>query len=302
MRIVQRLVNLKCCNSDRDEDLSAYFKHLTSALGIHNVFNPSFCSLKNVRIFAFRAIPNGGDSLTSFVSIEDEAGQTVKNLSMDLCGDLNTVQLIDPKIARINGGIYITFNSGYVPAGNDVFIMKVYPEMESPRRVLYKGRQEQERNWAFFSENDEIYALYRINPLKILKLQKADQASWEMEDYFCEEGTNEDLPKNLSIGTQLAAQDEKYYFVAHKKLYFMRKKIYFGKLCMLDFKKRNIRAGKFWLIHSLKSLLGSRLKHNTNLLSCTYFSGIQASPGVIRLGYGINDLETGFSVHTSDDL
>lgn len=302
MRIVQRLVNLKCCNADRDEDLSVYFKHLTIALGIHNIFNPSFCWLRNVRIFAFRAIPDDGDSLTSFVSIDDDAGQTVKNLSTDLCGELNTVQLIDPKITRINSEIYITFNSGYVPEGNDVFIMKVYPEMESPRRMLYKGRQKQERNWAFFSENDEIYALYRINPLKILKLKKADQTSWEMEDYFCEKGTNEDVPRNLSIGTQLAGLDGRYYFVAHKKLYFLRKKIYLGKLCVFDFKNKKIRAGKFWLIHSLKSLLGSRPKHNTNLLSCTYFSGIQASPGCIRLGYGINDLETGFSAHATDDL
>ena len=43
------------------------------------------------------------------------------------------------------------------------------------------------------------------------------------------------------------------------------------------------------MVHSPESLLGSAVKHNTNLYSCTYFSGLQASDSGIALGYGINE-------------
>jgi len=71
---------------------------------------------------------------------------------------------------------------------------------------------------------------------------------------------------------------------------------------MLDFAQKKIHPEKYWLIHSWKSLLGAKIKHNTNLFSCTYFSGLQASKDCIRLGYGINDVGFGFSKHTIGQL
>jgi hypothetical protein len=297
MSLLQNFLKIKYCILDKDEDLLEYFKQLTSSLNIRNIFNPSFYCDDDVKIFAFRALPNCNDWLFSFASIEDKIEQSVKNISLDLYEEFNGIRLIDPKVTKIKDEFYITFNSGGVPGENDIFIMKIYPKMESPKRVIYKNRQKEERNWAFFSAQGEIYALYRINPLKILKVKNISDKEWEMEDFYY--GEKDDvLLKDLTIGTQLFNSDGKYYFVAHKKFYFLRKKIYVGKLCVLDFNKKKIRSGKYWLVHSLKSLLGSKVKHNLNLFSCTYFSGIQVSSDSIKLGYGVNDVSYGFSSHT----
>ena len=56
------------------------------------------------------------------------------------------------------------------------------------------------------------------------------------------------------------------------------------------------------MVHSRDSVQGSGVKHNSNLLSCTYFSGLQASDSGITLGYGINDVDFGFSSYGSRAL
>ena len=302
MHLLQHLLKIKYCKIDKDEDFLKYFKKLTSPLNLRYIFNPSFYCDNDVKIFAFRGVPIVNDWLFSFISVEDKNGHSVKNVSLDLYEELNGIRLIDPKVTKLNEEFYITFNSGWIPQGNDIFIMKVYPTIESPKRLIYKNRQKQERNWAFFSEEGEIYALYWINPLKILKLKHAGPASWEMENYYCEERQNNNLSNDFTIGTQLSKLDDRYYFVAHKKFCFWRKKIYMGRFFVLDFNKKKIGLGKYWLAHSFKSLFGSTVKTNTNLLSCTYFSGIQATSASIKLGYGINDVEYGFSTHKFEDL
>jgi hypothetical protein len=110
------------------------------------------------------------------------------------------------------------------------------------------------------------------------------------------------LPGNLTIGTQLSKIGGKYCFVAHKKVYVRGKKMYLGKFCVLNFEDMTISPGKYWLVHSLKSLFGAKIKTNTNLFSCTYFSGIQTFNETIKLGYGVNDVDFGFSTKNFEDL
>ncbi len=294
--------NIKVCKSCKDENLSRYFASVTNSLSVHNIFNPSFYCDDNVKLFAFRAIIDGEDCLTSFISIEDKIGRSVKKISAEFYQEFGAPRLIDPKVARLNDEYYVTFNSGWVPEGNDIFIMKIYPTMGHPKRLIYKGRQQQERNWAFFFEKNEIYALYWINPLKIVKLKYESGKNWEMEDYYCGKTPDPDFPTDLTIGTQLFYVNGQYRFVAHQKRYLHNKKIYLGRFCTFDFERKKVIPGKYWLSHSMQSILGSDIKHNSNLFSCTYFSGLQASNGSIKLGYGINDTGFGFSAHNLNEL
>jgi hypothetical protein len=282
--------------------LSSYFESVIVSLNIHNVFNPSFYCDDGVRIIAFRAIVNGEDCLTSFVSVEDRSGRRVKKISVDSYRNLNEPRLIDPKVIKLCGEHYVTFNSGWVPGGNNIYIMKVYPEMGSPKRLVYKNRQVQERNWAFFSQQNEIYVLYWINPLKILRVNLRGTDTWEVDDHYHGKIQNGHLPVDLTIGTQLSRFNKQYCFVAHQKRIFQNKKIYLGKFCTFSFRDKTVTPGRYWLVHSLESLSGCEIKHNTNLFSCTYFSGIQVSGRSVKLGYGINDVEFGFSTHQPDDL
>jgi hypothetical protein len=293
---------LKFCASAQNESLASSLHDVTRAMNIHNVFNPSFYCDDDLRIFSFRAIPNGNDLLASFVSTEDGTGHRIlTNLSIERYEELGGVRLIDPKVVNLNGDYYVTFNSGWNVEGNDIFIMKIFPSLGPPVKLIYGKRKKQERNWAFFSEGGEIYALYWINPLRILKLARSDERSWEMVDYFSGPRRS-GMPINLTLGTQVFKSGHRHYFVAHHKLAFLRKKVYVGKLCSLDFEHRRVELGSRWLAHSPKSLLGSRIKHNSNLLSCTYFSGLQVVASTVHLGYGINDVDCGFSTHDLSDL
>ncbi len=301
MSLLRDLARMRTCDAYRASRIAQQFKDVTRTLSISNVFNPSFYVDEQLKIFAFRAIPSGSNCLTSYVSIETPSERSIVNLSRDYCEELQVVRLIDPKVTKLGEDYYLTFNSGWIPGGNDLFVMKIHPRLERPKRVRYRHRKPQERNWAFFSEREDIYALYWINPLKILRLRAEDATSWEMEDFF--QGRPEKgLSSQLTVGTPLTQIQGRYGFVAHKKHFFFQKKIYLGRFCLLDFHRKRIELGKDWLVHSYASLIGSRIKHNDNLLSCTYFSGIQALGDSLTLGYGINDVDYGFSKHRLGEL
>ncbi|MBW2998472.1 class I SAM-dependent methyltransferase [Candidatus Woesearchaeota archaeon] len=288
------MFNFTKCSNYKNKGLYQEFKKTISSLEISNVFNPSFYIDEEIKVFSFRAIPRGSKELTSYLYINNNGNETIKNIS-DLSKEFDEVRFIDPKIFKIKNDLYITFNTGwYKKENNEIYVMKIFPKVEKPKKVLYKNRARLERNWAFFSENNETYALYSVNPLKILK-QKSKKNPWEFEDYYCGTKTIKD---ELSIGTQLYEYNNKYYFVAHKKIKLFNKtnkKVYLGKLCEFDFQKKKIKINKSSLVHSYGSLLGDKIKHNTNLFSCTYFSGLQVRNNKLFLGYGINDVSFGFS-------
>ena len=284
---------LRSCAAERDPRMSARFERSTREMDLRNLFNPSFFVDEEVEVFGFRAIPREQDAgvLCSFLRIEDASGVVVRNLSDELLGQVDGPRIIDPKVFRLEDGIYVTFNTGWDPPCNQIYVMKVFPEAQPPRRVHYRGRRPQERNWAFFEEDGEIYALYGIEPLVILRLVDREAPDWEFVEHHRGDGQGA-----LTIGTPLARIDHRYAFVAHRKLRVPRRKLYLGRLLLFDPHEKRVEPRGRWLIHSLGSLLGSRTRHNTNLFSCTYFSGIQVVPGGVRLGYGINDVDWGFSV------
>ncbi len=273
----------------------------SDGIGVSNVFNPSFYESSTVSVFAFRAIPDGARELVSFVSVEDRHGRTLSRISPGLYPGIDAPRLIDPKVFTVGGEVYLTFNSGWVPSGgNDIFVMKIHPKMGEPKRVVYEARRDQERNWAFFSERGEVYAIYQIAPLVILKLERESRDSWWLADYFRQ--ANADLPHDLTLGTQPSRHGSRYYFMAHRKYVLRRKKVYLGRLCALDPDTMTVTSADNWIAHSPESILGSAVKHNTNLFSCTYFSGLQASDSGITLGYGVNDVDFGFSTYGLGEL
>ncbi len=298
---LEELPDLRYCHDRPDAGLRSRFMEVVGGIGVSNVFNPSFHECGTVSVFAFRAIPDGSQEPVSFVSVEDRSGRTLSRISPELFRDIDAPRLIDPKVFTVGDEMYLTFNSGWVPSGgNDIFVMKVYPTLGEPKKVIYEARRGQERNWAFFSERGEIYAIYQIAPLVILKLEKASANLWWLVDHLRREGAN--VLHDLTLGTQPSRHGSRYYFMAHRKYLFRQKKVYLGRLCALDPGDMSVTAGEGWMGHSRESLLGSEVKHNTNLFSCTYFSGLQASDSGITLGYGVNDVDFGFSTYGLGEL
>ena len=286
------------CKSQPDRLLRESFRDVLQGLNLRNVFNPSFYLGEKVQVFGFRAIEEGNDQLVSFLSIDDGESRRITALTPELSPLFPGRSPIDPKIFPLGDEVFATFNNGWVPGGNELFVMKLYPEMAPPKRVIYSGRQSQERNWAFFAEQGSIYALYQVAPLRLLRLVEDGPESWKMEECFLGENSE----PALSLGTPLSRWEGRYGFVGHRKILIRGKKLYLGKYCEFDFRTRSVSAGKKWLVHSLSSLHGNRTKHNTNLFSCTYFSGLQTNGSTVRVGYGINDVDWGFSIYKRGEL
>jgi len=286
-----------CCHN-QDSKLQSSFENHLNEFEVNGIFNPSFFVKDDLEVFSFRAIADKETSEPlSYISVKSRQGVHRANISKYLENELLDPRFIDPKIFTIDNDIYITFNSGWCPGGNNIFVMKVFPNIERPKRVLYDNRQPQERNWAFFSRDGEIYALYWINPLVILKLTEQTDATWKFVEWHNGDA-QPDVDKDLTIGTQI----NNSYFVGHGKLKRDKKKIYLGRLMSLDFDQKKINQGKYSLSHSFESLLKCKPKHNENLFSCTYFSGLQVNSIKVTLSYGINDTEYGFSTHEINDL
>lgn len=298
---IAELPDLRFCCDRPDVGLRSQLTEVVRGIGVRNVFNPSFYESSAVRVFAFRANPDGSRELVSFVSVEDHTGRTLSRISPALYPDIDAPGLIDPKVFTVGGEVYVTFNSGWVPSGgNDIFVMRVHPTMGEPKKVIYEGRRDQERNWAFFSEHGEVYAIYQIAPLVILKLERESGDAWWLADHLRQ--ARADVPHDLTLGTQPSRHGSRYYFMAHRKYRLRRKKVYLGRLCALDLRNMAVTSSDSWIAHSSESLRGSEVKHNTNLFSCTYFSGLQASDAGITLGYGVNDVDFGFSTWALGEL
>jgi hypothetical protein len=268
--------------------LKERFDSLCSDECLTNVFNPSFYHADSLEVLSWRAIRQGENDLSAFVSVN---GNTFR--LDDLAKELNEPRLIDPKVFPIGEDVYITFNTGIGNGKtNNIYVMKVFPTIERPKIVHYSRRQPQERNWAFYKDPvcDAICVLYKIGPTVILEVKNPDADSWELVEQSII--FNRRLPR-YSIGTQVAISGNEGTFVAHHKPILHKKKLYFGKLCTFDFDFMCIKDcnPSQDLFHNLESLFGSNIKHNTNLLACTYFSGAEWINGELILGYGINDVD-----------
>lgn len=298
---LEELPDIEYVGQSPDDGLRQRFMAVIQDSGVGNVFNPSFYESDPVNVYAFRAIPAGSRQLQSYVSIETPTGSTLSQISPEQFPALNVPRLIDPKIFTVGADIFLTFNSGWFPSGsNDIFVMQVYPTMGHPKKVLYGGRRDMERNWAFFSEGGEVFAIYQVAPLVILRLERVSKHAWHMAEHFRQDQPGEF--QDLSLGTQPVRHEDRYYFMAHRKYLLRQKKLYLGRLCALDAAARTVTLADTWMAHSPESLLGSPVKHNSNLYSCTYFSGLQAIGPNLSLGYGINDVDFGFSALSLESL
>jgi len=152
----------------------------------------------------------------------------------------------------------------------------------------YDKRTAIEKNWAFYSERNQLFALYSLNPLTIIQASHTEAHKMEFKDNFIDDKQNF---KNYSIGTPLIKLDNGYGFIAHKKITINGNRLYLGKPITLNLNKKPTLLSKpKFLIHSFGSLLGNRFKFNKQLISCTYFSGLFSDNKKLILSYGINDV------------
>lgn len=282
--------SIKNCSSDFTRRCGSYLKPFVS----RNCFNPSILLTGDETLIAFRAF---GETRTkpfrAYLFSTDGHASSVLDLSeaMEKFGITNVA---DPKLFSIGGEAWLTFNTGYSKTMNRLYILKVRPSLEEPRECTVENRQKVEKNWAFFEDQGGLRALYSIDPLVILDVNRG--VNDELHFQKCFEAKRQQR-RPLTIGTPMMPCDDGYLFIAHRKVQFLGKRLYFGVPARLRIADGSYRMdlGAKRLIHDRRSLFGSWRKHNPNLISCTYFSGIARNGDDVILSYGINDLTYEFA-------
>ena len=259
-----------------------------------NVFNPSLAVVASVTYVSFRAFgTTGASKFDSFIIKFDSESQFSEEINIsELCATYSIAICADPKLVVMENEVWLTFNTGHSENENAIYLMKVSNKIGKPYQCILESREKIEKNWAFFKDNNHLHAVYSLTPLVKLKLSNI----CEQKNIFYFKFLNDDLAdlkylqkkSNLSIGTQLLKINDSYNLIAHEKIKIGRKRVYFGRF--VEIKNSTVVIHKKRLIHSYASLLGSRIKHNKNLISCTYFSGLAADGEDFIISYGVNDI------------
>lgn len=255
------------------------------------IFNPCMYVKDNCEYMCFRGKNTGG--IRSYLHVSGrnliDLTEHVSSFGIDKCSD--------PKFFTHKNEVFITFNTGYVTnSENDIYIMSVSEKLGTPLKCNYNNRSRIEKNWGFWSNKDRLFCIYSVTPLQFLEVVSWDEKNVNLENVLVTE--HDGFDSELTIGTQPLNFDNKLYFFAHKKYFSYFKRLYIGKLISLQLdvnekcifiKRKNISNYTFF--HDLKSLLGSKIKLNKNLLSCTYFSSLFYYEGEVYVGYGVNDVQ-----------
>ncbi len=287
---------------------NSYTDRLKGALtgtGLSNIFNPSPLYLGDKLFIAFRAIDESLHAgIQSYLIILTEGLERLSLTNLSIHGQRHGISsTADPKLfLGYDQTVWVTFNTGYSKTQNEIYVMQVFPELGSPRKCIYPARQKVEKNWAFFFEGSQLFALYALNPTVILKADEVGENEIIFSSHYQNSASADPA---LSIGTQLIVlRDGRFGLIAHRKISMFGKRLYYGVPVTLSKEAQcyRIDMSNLKMAHSFISLFGARTKHNRNLISCTYFSGIYMRGDELLLGYGINDVDFSFSTLKTTDL
>jgi hypothetical protein len=267
-----------------------------------NCFNPSLIFFGDMIIISFRAYqPIKRKPFHSYLLLFNKIDNSTKVINLSNHYSYYGIDNVaDPKLTILNEQVWLTFNTGYSQKPNRLYLAQVFPEVHPPYLCQYISHRRIEKNWSFFIEDSTLKALYSIFPLSILIATRKDESK-KIIHFDSQFTDNPDTIFNslryMSIGTQAILRNNQLYFIAHKKIYFLGRRIYLGvplRIMKMNDRYVQIISNKRF-IHSYWSLLGSLKKHNPKLWSCTYFSGLQIKlDNKVILAYGINDRKYAF--------
>ena len=274
-------------------------------LDLDNIFNPCYKKINKKHYISFRANSKlKYDSIESFILTLDQKYKIVNftNISELYEKDYGIYKVSDPKLCILNKLLFLTFNTGPCIDGNrnDIYLAEINEDFPKPKKCIYEKRMLMEKNWAFYIVKNKLMVLYSLKPMVTLEAFLIEKDKIIFRN-ICDLEGSDDFSKGLSIGSDIQKINDKYFLIAHEKIFLHKKKrIYFGRLVCLSLLDKKFKIIKIYpqrYIHSYRSLLGTIKKRNKNLISCTYFSGFtyDKNKNTIIFSYGINDFYFSFA-------
>ena len=275
--------------------------NLIKNTGLKNIFNPSFLVHGGKIHITFRALDRFGRKpfkayyVNWDLSVPDPIIIKPADLTITY-QQLGIASVSDPKLFIFDGSVWVTFNTGHFEQPNKIFCSRLHPEPAGPYECIYLDRQSIEKNWAFYDAKNTLECIYKLSPLTILKFDKISGGNMH---FSMREQRSVPFLDNLTIGTQpvfINKDDQNALIIAHNKIKIVRKRLYLGRAVLLPLSQNatNAAVGPY-LAHSASSFLGSTTKHNKNLISCSYFSGLGKINDKFVTSYGINDVDFSFA-------
>lgn len=270
--------------------------------GLSNVFNPSVLRWRTETIIAFRALPPSGAKPFHAYLMRLKGAEVFLSDLTAVFESYGIHTVADPKLCVLHGEVHLTFNTGYSRGRNALYLSAVTPSVAAPQRCETAMRRPVEKNWGFFTHGAELRALYSLEPLVVLTegLRSQDPVGSDrvitFERLAAPAGAGDDTGRmRFTIGTQPVSVNDQLFLIGHERRYLGKRRLYLPRAMEVALTDRqSIRVSAVRLSHSYRSLLGSRLRHNANLWSCTYASGLDIEDGKATISYGVND--TNFSV------
>src|SRR5690606_40788539 len=115
-------------------------------------------------------------------------------------------KVADPKLFIMNDEVCGSFNTSHATdTPNELVFFKLKDKKVSQYFVCnYNNRMKTEKNWAFYSLYNELFVLYSLSPLRVLKAESFGLHAITFKDFYVNE--NQDFT-NYSIGSPLVEVD-----------------------------------------------------------------------------------------------
>lgn len=294
--------------SAQQRQIGALIRRISERAGHTNVFNTSVVETGGRTYVCYRAFgPARTKPFHAFAATINADGSTTLVDLTAHCQSFGVRPTADPKLFVADDTVYATFNTGTPSTGeNQIYLLRVSPSPGEPQRVSVVGRERTrvEKNWAFFIDGSttEMQGVYSLSPTVLLR-QVTGELGGQGDLVF--EATERDsrvtgrMPRQLTIGTQPARLPSgDLLLIGHERFSVAGKRAYVGRAIRLIVDRPGpvrLDVSPLRLVHSYLSMVPRKGAHNPNLLSATYFSGLDVRDDLIRLSYGVNDVDFGIA-------
>lgn len=140
-------------------------------------FNPAITLFQDQLIMAYRVVTPDGRRRLAICRLTPELRVVPRSVaplsdSIQNGGEWHA----DARFCASNGRLFVHYNDGWQKNGNHIFLVELDPDTlqaTGPARhlVLDGPRQTTEKNWLLFEYEGELWAVYRIAPHIVLRLE-----------------------------------------------------------------------------------------------------------------------------------
>lgn len=220
----------------------------------------------------------------------------------------------DPRWFPWDGRQFLSFNNGHSSRPNDIFVVEI-DRAGVPVGGLFTAEKEDgrtpiEKNWGFFEHEAELFCVYSVQPLVILKCEvretrlfcrMAYEHHWHSSPYERVFGVAHGGPAPIRIG------DRFYYMIQGRKPGDSYREYFSGLLCFEarpPFRPLEFSSEPVLRLTPEEETLQPTRRLNPKVRTCLYPSGLvwEAPQGTVVLSYGINDFQSGVRRYDLDAL